>query len=43
MTNRKIDDQIRDYFAAQRPSPDAMERLKLTIRTGAPVPRPRRM
>ena len=43
MANRKIDDQIRDYFAAQRPSPDAMERLKLTIRAGAPVPQPRRM
>lgn len=41
MLTRKIDDQIRDYYAAQKPSPDAIERLKRTIRSGAPMRRRR--
>ena len=42
MNNRKIDDQIRDYYGAQRPSPEAMELLKQTIRSGTPARRSRR-
>jgi hypothetical protein len=42
MTTRKIDDQIHDYYAAQKPSPETIERVKQMIRAGAPVRRPRR-
>ncbi|HEY3054829.1 MAG TPA: hypothetical protein VGK31_02740 [Thermoanaerobaculia bacterium] len=43
MGTRKVDDEIRDYYAAQRPSADAVERVKQMIRAGAPVRRSRRM
>ena len=39
MEMRKIDDQIRDYYAQQRPSPDAVNRMKQIIRVGAPARR----
>jgi len=39
MATRKIDDQIRDYYAQQRPSPDVVNRLKQIIRVGAPARR----
>ncbi len=42
MGTRKIDDQIRDYYARQKPSSDTTERVKRMIRAGAPVPHPRR-
>lgn len=42
MNTRKIDDQIRDYYTAQKPSPDTIERVKQMIRAGAPVRHPRR-
>src|SRR5262249_3753796 len=41
MNTKKIDDQIREYYAAHGPAPDAMARLKQLMRSGAPV-RPRR-
>ncbi len=43
MEPRKIDDQIRDYYAQQKPSEEASARIKAMIRAGAPVPRRRRM
>lgn len=42
MGTRKIEDQIRDYYAGQKASPDTIERVKQMIRAGAPMPRPRR-
>jgi hypothetical protein len=39
METRKIDDQIREYYAQQRPSPDAVNRMKQIIRVGAPARR----
>jgi hypothetical protein len=41
MNTEKIDDQIRDYYASQRPSPQTVARVKQMMRAGAPV-RPRR-
>lgn len=41
MGTRKIDDQIRDYYAAQKPSPDTIERVKQMISAGATVRHPR--
>jgi len=43
MDTQKIDDQIRDYYAAQRPSADAVVRLKQLIAAGAPAARPSRL
>jgi hypothetical protein len=40
MNTKKIDDQIRDYYASQGPAPHTLARLKQMIRNGAPV-RPR--
>lgn len=37
MGTRKIDDQIRDYYAAQTPSPKTMDRVRRTMRSGAPA------
>lgn len=42
MNTRKIDDQIRDYYAAQNPSAETIARAKQTIRAGVPARRPRR-
>ncbi len=39
MAPRHINDQIRDFYAAQKPSPETVERVKQMIRTGAPVRR----
>jgi len=33
---RKIDEQIRDYYSQQRPSADALARMKQIIATGSP-------
>ncbi|HEY8131977.1 MAG TPA: hypothetical protein VII12_08805 [Thermoanaerobaculia bacterium] len=41
MNTKKIDDQIRDYYASQGPAPHTVARLKQMIRSGAAV-RPRR-
>jgi len=41
MNTKKIDDQIRDYYASQGPAPHTVARLKQLIRSGAPI-RPRR-
>src|SRR5712692_7525289 len=41
MNTEKIDDQIREYYASQRPSPQTVARVKQMMRAGAPV-RPRR-
>jgi hypothetical protein len=43
MNTKKIDDQIRDYYASQGPLPDTVERLKQTISTGAPLRSRRRV
>ena len=43
MNTRKIDEQIRDYYASQRPSREAVARVKQMIRSGAPVQSRRRL
>jgi hypothetical protein len=42
MATRNIDDQIRDFYAAQKPSPETIERVKRMIGTDGPRRRPRR-
>jgi len=37
MNTKKIDEQIRDYYTSQRPSPQTVARVKQMIRAGAPV------
>ncbi|HYS54327.1 MAG TPA: hypothetical protein VER58_11255 [Thermoanaerobaculia bacterium] len=36
MNTKKIDDQIRDYYTSQGPSPHTVARLKQMMRSGAP-------
>lgn len=43
MNSRKIDDQIREYYAAQKPSTETITRVKQTVRAGVPPRRPRRV
>lgn len=43
MSTKKIDDQIRDYYATQAPAPHTVARLKQLIRSGAPMPPRRRL
>ncbi|HUP46665.1 MAG TPA: hypothetical protein VM779_14255 [Thermoanaerobaculia bacterium] len=42
MNDRRIDDDIREYYEAKELSPAALERLKQTIRTASPIRPPRR-
>jgi hypothetical protein len=42
MEPRKIDDQIRDYYGQQKPSPERLAHLKQMIRADAGGPAPRR-
>ncbi len=42
MGTQHIDDQIRDFYAAQKPSPETVEHIKRMIDTGAPQRRSRR-
>ncbi len=43
MNTKKIDEQIRDYYTSQRPSPQTVARVKQMIRAGAPVHSRRRL
>jgi len=43
MNTKKIDDQIRDYYASQGPAPHSVARLRQMIRSGAPLPSRRRI
>jgi hypothetical protein len=43
MNTEKIDDQIREYYGSQRPSPQTVARAKQMIGAGAPVRSRRRM
>ena len=43
MNMKKIDDQIRDYYASQGPSPHTVARMKQLIRSGAPLRSRRRI
>jgi len=43
MNTKKIDDQIRDYYESQRPSPQTVARVKQMIGAGAPVHSRRRL
>ena len=42
MNTKKIDDQIRDYYATQNPQPHTTARLKQMIRSGEPTRERRR-
>lgn len=42
MNTKKIDDQIRDYYASQCPSPETVSRLKQMMLAGVPVRNERR-
>ncbi len=42
MATRNLDDQIRDYYASQKASPETIERVKQMIRGGTPKRQPRR-